>query len=117
MITPQESEVLAHTSRTGRYVTDEAHIIDMGVRGLLFDHGAQEIAGGMHDFVMTPAGREALNEYRAAQPRPAEKHGPWKPLTRSQERYRRYRRCAECFDNFLQFCRYDAQRQREARTP
>lgn len=34
-------------------------------------------------------------------------------MTRSQERYRRYVAVSECFDSFLQFCRYDAERNRE----
>ena len=114
-ITSKEYEVLAHTSRTGRFVTDEVHVISMAERGLLFDHGAQELAGGMHYFVMTKAGRDALNEYRAAIPKPPEPYGPWKPLTRSQERYRRYKGVAECFNSFLDFCYYDAARNREGR--
>lgn len=39
--------------------------------------------------------------------------GEPRPMTRSQARYRRYVEVAECFDDFLQFCRYDAQRERD----
>lgn len=41
--------------------------------------------------------------------------GEPRPMTRAQERYARYQRVAECFDDFLHFCYYDAQQQREGR--
>jgi hypothetical protein len=70
MIISPEAEILLHTSRTGRYVSDEALAIDLGRRGLLFDHGAQALAGGAHYLVTTPEGRKALSEWKAAQPPP-----------------------------------------------
>ena len=70
MITDREASVLAHTSDTGRYVTDEGSVIDLAGRGLLFDYGPQRLADGMHYFVMTSAGRQALREWREAQPKP-----------------------------------------------
>ncbi len=69
-LTSQEADVLLHTSRTGRYVTGEAEVIAMAARGLLRDYGPQALAGGDHYFEMTPKGREALKEWKAAQPAP-----------------------------------------------
>jgi len=70
MITDAEALVLVHTAYTGRYVTDEAHVIALGKAGLLLDHGLQPLAPGMHYFTMTGKGRTALEEWRAAQPKP-----------------------------------------------
>lgn len=69
-LTEREVDVLLHTSRTGRYVTGEALVLDMAKRGLLFSHGAQRLAGGAHYLTMTVPGREALNAWKAAQPQP-----------------------------------------------
>lgn len=99
MLTNEEADVLAHTSRTGRYVTGEESVIDMGRRGLLYDHGPQRLVNGDHYFVMTSKGAEALREWREAQPKEA---AP-KPLTRSQRRYRDCCRVSECFDSFRQW--------------
>lgn len=55
----------------------------MAFRGMLHDHGAQELAGGMHYLTMTALGKEQLREYRDSIPKP-------KPLTRAQQRYRRW---------------------------
>ncbi|HEY3898951.1 MAG TPA: hypothetical protein VGM54_10080 [Chthoniobacter sp.] len=70
MITDFEALVLVHTANTGRYVSGEKQVIEMGRRGLLFDHGAQSLAAGDHYLTMTVAGRAALSEWRAAQPKP-----------------------------------------------
>lgn len=70
MISNEQADVLRHTSNTGRYVTDDAAVIAMGESGLLYDHGPQRLAGGAHYLVMTGKGREALNEWSAAQPKP-----------------------------------------------
>lgn len=70
MITNREADVLLHASSNGRYVTDEADVIAMGSAGLLHDCGPQRLAGGMHYLVTTPAGRTALTEWKAAQPKP-----------------------------------------------
>jgi hypothetical protein len=58
-----ELDVLEHTSNTGRYVTDETKVIALAERGLLRDHGAQQLAGGMHYFTLSARGRDALNEH------------------------------------------------------
>lgn len=71
MLTNEQASVLAHTSQTGRYVTRDASVIEMGRAGLLRDHGPQRLAGGDHYLTMTPAGRAALSEWRAAQPKPS----------------------------------------------
>lgn len=89
MITNRQADVLLHTSSNGRYVTDEADVIQMGKDGLLFDHGPQALAGGMHYLVMTPKGREALNEWKAAQPPPP------KPKRRPQSR---------AFEAWMNYC-------------
>ena len=70
VITAKQASVLAHTDSTGRYCTDDPEVIAMGEAGLLRDFGPQEIAGGMHYFWMTGKGRRALEEWRAAQPKP-----------------------------------------------
>lgn len=70
LLTDWEADVLRHTSNNGRYVTDEKRVIELATRGLLYDHGPQRLAGGMHYLVMTGKGRDALNEWQAAQPKP-----------------------------------------------
>lgn len=57
---------MRHTSNTGRYVTDEQRVIDLAGRGLLFDNGPQQLAGGMHYLVM--AGRGAPLSTNGRQP-------------------------------------------------
>lgn len=89
MITNREADVLLHTSKNGRYVTDEADVIAMGERGLLFDHGAQRLADGMHYLVPTAAGREALSEWKAAQPPPLKpKRAPRSPAFQAWSDYK-----------------------------
>lgn len=65
-LTQNEADILAHTSRTGRYVSDEADAMSLAARGFLRDHGAQPLAGGMHFYTPTPAGRTALVAHRLA---------------------------------------------------
>lgn len=69
-LTDWEADVLRHASNNGRYVTDEKRVIDLATRGLLYDHGPQKLADGMHYLVMTGKGRAALNEWQAVQPKP-----------------------------------------------
>jgi hypothetical protein len=70
-LSSNDEDILSHTSRTGRYVTDEANAADLARRGLLYDHGAQKLAGGMHYYTMSPDGRAALNAHRqSARPIP-----------------------------------------------
>ena len=89
----QEISVLQHTASNGRYVTDEAFVIDMAVRGLLKDYGAQKPADGMHYFTLAEPGRQMLAAHAATLPKP-------RPLTRSQLRYREYRSVADCYRDF-----------------
>lgn len=107
-LTTFEAEVLAHTSNTGRYVTDDARVIEMADRGLLKDYGPQNLAGGMHYFTMTSAGRKALSDWRATQPVKA----PVK-VTRSRQRYLDYIEVADCFDGFLSYLNYLTRKRRE----
>ena len=44
-VSARDADVLAHTSHTGRYVTDEAEVIALASRGLLHDYGPQRLAG------------------------------------------------------------------------
>jgi len=67
-ITDWEADVLAHTSRNGRYMTDSPRVIALAARGLLRDYGAQRLAGGMHYLTLTDKGSEALREWRSRQP-------------------------------------------------
>ncbi|HEV7405198.1 MAG TPA: hypothetical protein VGO11_19800 [Chthoniobacteraceae bacterium] len=67
-LTDWEADVLQHASRTGRYVTGEARVLELARRGLLYDHGAQTLAGGDHYLTTAPTGRKALNEWSARQP-------------------------------------------------
>lgn len=68
-ITKHEYDIIRHTSDNGRYVGTEHALFDLVARGLLFDHGAQALAGGAHYLTMTSSGREALNEWQRAQPK------------------------------------------------
>ena len=70
MITSFEADVLSHTLRTGRYVTDETKVIQMGDAGLLQDFGPQALADGMHYFTVTKAGRDSLAEWKDSLPKP-----------------------------------------------
>jgi hypothetical protein len=99
MITDKEADVLSHASSNGRYVTGDKAVLAMAETGLLYDHGAQRLAGGDHYLVMTPRGREALNEWRAAQPK-------LKPTRRRSEQFQAWRSyCEACrripFSEFL----------------
>ncbi len=109
MITKQQYEVLRHTSQNGRYVTDEAAVLEMAAAGLLRDHGPQALAGGMHYLVTTMKGREAICEYEATLPKP-------KPLSRrkqlAKERMRRYREYGDGFRGFREFLAWDGEPER-----
>lgn len=105
-LTSQEIEVLRHTINTGRFVTDEAHVLAMAECGLLRDHGAQEIAGGMHYFTMAQAGRDAFAAYQATLPPPPK-------LTRSQIRYRRFL-SADCGMKFSEWLKWETWSKRRA---
>lgn len=54
-------------------------------------------------FAVTDAGRACGLAY------------PIPKLTQSQKRYRRYLDSDDCFESFLDFCRYDAERERRER--
>ncbi len=59
--TSLERDILLHTSRNGRYVTDADPTMDALVaRGWLQSFGPQALAGGMTYYTMTSAGRQAL---------------------------------------------------------
>ena len=111
MITPFEADVLAHTIRTGRYVTDETKVIQMGVDGLLQDFGPQALADGMHYFTVTHKGHDALAEWQSNQPKPAKP----KPMSRSKRRYQAYLRVADCFESFHDYLLYMSRTDGKAR--
>ena len=77
-LTNEEADILAHTSNTGRYVGEGHALMALAGRGLLRDHGPQRLAGGAHYLTTTMAGREALSEWRAAQPKPQKVKRPSK---------------------------------------
>lgn len=103
MITKEEFEILAHTSRTGRYVSDHrGALVTLTDAGFLRDYGPQRLADGDHYYETTPSGRAALAEWKAAQPKPP---AVQKRTQQRRERYRRFRSCADAtgcsFRDFL----------------
>lgn len=70
LLTNEQADVLDHASKNGRYVTGDARVLEMAREGLLRDYGPQALAGGDHYLTVTPKGREALNRWRAVQPKP-----------------------------------------------
>lgn len=93
MITDKQADVLHHTMTNGRYVTGETDVIALARAGLLHDHGAQQLAGGMHYLTLTNRGRDALREWFAVQPPPP------KP---------KRRRRSEVFDSWMTYCEVSA---------
>lgn len=77
-LTNEEADILIHTSNTGRYVGEGRALMALAKRGLLRDHGPQQLAVGAHYLTTTMAGREALSEWRAAQPKPPKVKRPSK---------------------------------------
>lgn len=69
-LTPEEISILDHTSTNGRFVGGGGILLGLARRGLLRDYGPQALCGGDHYLILTAAGRKALNEWKAAQPRP-----------------------------------------------
>lgn len=97
VITNQEADILRHASRTGRYVSNEPLCINLGERGLLYDHGPQRLAGGDHYLVMTGAGRVALNEWQSSQPKPP------KPKRRASSAFQAWRAYLDATYNRMAF--------------
>ncbi len=90
---------------TGPESTDFENCKSLCEMGLMEDLGPRQLCGGMHCFVVSPKGIDAV---AFESPRPPK-------LTRSQKRYRDYLEIAECFDNFRHFLAYDAEKRREQR--
>ncbi len=111
-ITDQEATILAHTSRTGRYVTDEPIVIAMAERGLLKDHGPQRLADGMHYFTGTTAGNTAMRDWQESQPKPAPPPKLTKRKQKAKARYRRWLDYGEGFRSFRDFLTWDTQPER-----
>lgn len=89
-----------------RYVCDPAaDLFALVEAGLMVDHGAQKIAGGMHCYTVTRAGILAMDEQSPAPPK----------LTRGQERYRAWLRFDSCTLSFIEFCRWMDKEKREGR--
>lgn len=60
-LTIEQLEILKHTARNGRYVCDVGpNMVTLVARGLLCDFGPQSLAGGMHYYTLTGAGRQAI---------------------------------------------------------
>lgn len=87
MISDYEAEILRHTSSNGRFVTDEKRVIELAERGLLYDHGPQRLAGGMHYLVMTGKGRTALNEWHSFM----KAYGPKPPKVKVRRKSKQFR--------------------------
>lgn len=88
MITTAEADILAHTSNTGRFVTSEPLVFAMAARGLLHDHGGTGFwPKGTRGFTSSSAGRAALSEWRAAQPKPAKSKRRTSPAFASWRQY------------------------------
>lgn len=88
MITAHEADILRHASNNdGRYVTDDAVVLDLARRGLFENRGQPAIYAGMSALMITRAGREALNEWQAAQPKPKVKKRRTSPAFDSWRRY------------------------------
>lgn len=70
-ITSKQADILAHANDTGRYVTGEKEVFDLAAAGLLNDHGGTGFwPKGTRGFTISRKGRDALREWRAAQPPP-----------------------------------------------
>lgn len=102
-LTDWEADVLRHTSDTGRYVTDEKKVIELGERGLLNDYGPQRLADGMHYFTLALKGQEALQAWRDAKPQPP-KISRKKAAARS--RYQEYLRVGDIYGSFHQWLKH-----------
>jgi len=94
-----EADILLHTSTNGRFVTDEARVIALAGRGLLFDHGPQALAGGAHYLVTTAKGRAALGAWKAVQPRPVVR----KVRRRRSEQFQTWREYRDACDHRISF--------------
>ena len=89
-----------------RYVSDpDADLNELVTFGLMKDHGAQELAGGMHCYTVTQHG---ISHMLTDSPKPPK-------LTRSQRRWQEFRRVSEVFDSFGQWLAY--RKARDGRYP
>lgn len=87
-ITNQEADILIHASNNnGRYVTEEPVALDLAERGLFENRGRWALAGGAFALMLTAAGRAAINEWRAAQPKPKAKKRRTSPAFESWRHY------------------------------
>jgi hypothetical protein len=75
MKAPFDIEILEHTERNGRFVTNEQRVIDLAATGILDDCGPQAIAGGAHCLLLNRKGRQRLAEWRASLPKPKPRTG------------------------------------------
>lgn len=100
MISNAVADILSHTSNTGRYVGEGHALMEIARAGLLHDHGPQQLAGGAHYLTMTVKGREALAQWRAAQPKP-------RKVRRRSEQFEGWRAYCESFKriSFPEFLR------------
>lgn len=79
-----------------RYICDpEPALIELCNLGLMEDHGAYEIVGGMHCYCVTPAGIAVMKAESPAPPK----------VSRSRQRYRDYLR-ADSSWSFGEWLRY-----------
>ena len=116
LLNAEELHILQHSlgldrfgrgqSYRNRFVTDPANPDGQKIQrlislGYMADRGAQTLAGGMHCYMVTTAGVEAV---ALQSPKPPK-------LTASQRRWQRYRE-ADFFENFRQFLAWEGRENR-----
>jgi hypothetical protein len=104
-LSPNQIDILKHTSRTGRYVSNEPDCATLADSGLLHDHGPQALAAGDHYYTLTATGRKAIADHLASLPKPP-------PISRrkqrAKDRYRRFIDHGDAFPSFLEFLKADS---------
>ncbi len=90
---------------TGTNGKDYSDIVVLCDAELMQSHGEIKIYGGMVGFSVTEAGIEYV---RVNSPSPP----PEPKLTRSQKRYKRFLEYGDGFNSFIEFCRWDADKER-----
>lgn len=103
----QETEDFRNSFVTGEETTDYPNCMSLVEKGLMQKTSSVLLSKGQFFFFVTKTGIELVN----AQAKVAKSLEP--KLTAAQLRYRRYVKVSDMFENFLQFCRWDAQQQRD----
>ncbi len=83
---------------TGPGGKDFAKCQQLTEMGFMQDLGTMQLCGGMHCFIITPAGKDYVAIESPTPPK----------ITRSKARYKRFLEYGDSFNSFLDFCRWDA---------